>query len=570
MAGEIVIRQKTVVQWVLMDRVLHGTPASHGRAAAQVRRMTARLEVPAARPLDMSVEDAEQRLREAAAAVKSDLDERSRCASGAARDLLAVTAAMAADPAILDGALALVRAESIALDAAVWRAAESLVDQLTAIGGPTAERAADVRDVRNRLIASLQGTEIHGVPRSAVPFVLVAEDLGPVDTAGLDVATVRAIVTASGGPTSHSAILARELGIPAVVGLGWQASLLTDGDVVGVDGSDGTIRWGVTADTFDDVRGSDGLTGPVHTTDGTRVTLLANVGDAAGAEHAAASGAEGIGLLRTEIPFLGAMTEPSVAEQAEAYGRVFELFPGRTVIVRTLDAGADKPVPFLTSDVEPNPALGVRGYRTSRIAPEVLARQLEAIAEARASHSADVWVMAPMISTVPEAEEFVRLARSAGLPTAGVMIEVPSAALLASRILAVADFASIGTNDLAQYTLAADRGLRGVSDLPDAWDPSVLNLISSALTGGDLQGRSVGVCGEAAADPALAVVLTGLGARSLSMAPRALGRVARQLSAVSLAQCRRLARLATDAPDAASARSAVLAALPRDGASPTS
>lgn len=546
-----------------MERILRGIGASHGRAAAPVRRMVARLEVPASRPLDMLVEEAESVLRGAAEAVRADLEKRSQCSAGAAAELLAVTAAMAADPAILDGALAIVRAESVALDAAVWRAADQVAERLLEIGGPTAERAADVRDVRNRLIAQLHGTEVQGVPRSAAPFVLVAEDLGPVDTAGLDVATVRAIVTAAGGPTSHSAILARELGIPAVVGIGTQAALLTDGEMIGVDGTDGTIRWGVTPDRFDDVQGTDGLDGEVRTKDGERVTLLANVGDAVGAESAAASGAEGIGLLRTEIPFLGAMTEPTVEEQAQAYGRVFSQFPGKTVIVRTLDAGADKPVPFLTAEHEPNPALGVRGYRTARTSPEVLTRQLEAIAIARREHEADVWVMAPMISTVTEAEEFVRLARAAGLPTAGVMIEVPSAAVLSSRLLAVADFASIGTNDLAQYTLAADRDLHGVSDLPDAWDPAVLALIQSSLAGGDQQGRSVGVCGEAAADPFLAVVLVGLGARSLSMAPRALGRVARQLGAVTLEDCRRLARLAVDSPDAATARSAVQSAIPR-------
>lgn len=544
-----------------MVRILNGIAASPGRAAAPVRRMVARLEVPATRPLGMSIEEAETVLRRTADEVRSDLEERARCSTGAAADLLGVTAAMAADPALLDSALTIVRAESIELDAAVWRAAETVTEHLLAIGGTTAERAADVRDVRNRLIARLHGTAVQGVPRSSAPFVLVAEDLGPVDTAGLDVATVRAIVTAAGGPTSHSAILARELGIPAVVGLGEQAALLTNGEMVGVDGSDGTVRWGVTPDTFDDVLGADVLEGETHTADGERVTLLANVGDSVGAEAAAASGAEGIGLLRTEIPFLGAMTEPSVAEQAAAYGRVFAQFPGRTVIVRTLDAGADKPVPFLNAELEPNPALGVRGYRTARLAPEVLARQLQAIAAARAEHSADVWVMAPMISTVPEAEDFVRLARAAGLPTAGVMIEVPSAAVLASRLLAVVDFASIGTNDLAQYTLAADRDLHAISDLPDAWDPAVLALIQSSLSGGEQQGRLVSVCGEAAADPELALVLVGLGARSLSMTPRAMGRVARRLAAATLADCRALAQIATSSPDAATARAAVIAAL---------
>ena len=241
---------------------------------------------------------------------------------------------------------------------------------------------------------------------------------------------------------------------------------------------------------------------------------------------------------------------------------MLEAFPGKKVVVRTLDAGADKPLPFLTDATEANPALGVRAYRTTRRDPEVLEHQLQALAKAEAATDAKVWVMAPMISTADEAEAFTDKARSYGLKTAGMMIEVPSAALMADKLFEHADFASIGTNDLTQYVMAADRLLSSLADLSTGWQPAVLRLIKAACDGASPHGRPVGVCGEAAADPALAVVLVGLGVASLSMTARALPDVDAVLKSVDLADCQRLAGLATSARTADDARGAVRAELP--------
>ncbi|WP_210728359.1 putative PEP-binding protein [Cellulomonas septica] len=277
---------------------------------------------------------------------------------------------------------------------------------------------------------------------------------------------------------------------------------------------------------------------------------------------AAAQGAEGVGLFRTEFVFLDHDEAPGLDEQVAAYRQVLAAFPGRKVVVRTLDAGADKPLPFLAGDAEANPALGVRGLRTSVAHPEVLDDQLTAIARAAAAESATVWVMAPMVATVDEAQDFVAACARHGLDTAGVMVEVPSAALLAGPILAHASFASIGTNDLTQYTMAADRVLGAVAHLSYAWQPAVLQLVAATCRGGAQQGRPVGVCGEAAAVPALAVVLIGLGVTSLSMTPRALPDVAAVLAATPLDECRRLATLALAASTATDAQEVVRAGLP--------
>jgi phosphoenolpyruvate-protein phosphotransferase (PTS system enzyme I) len=265
-------------------------------------------------------------------------------------------------------------------------------------------------------------------------------------------------------------------------------------------------------------------------------------------------------LFRTEFLFLSASQAPTVEQQRESYTQLLEAFPGKKVVVRVLDAGADKPLPFLNDAHEENPALGLRGLRALRASEDILREQLTALAEADARTSADLWVMAPMVATVEETEYFVGIAREYGLKTAGVMIEVPSSALLADRVLAHADFASIGTNDLTQYTLAADRLLGSVASFQDPWHPAVLRLIREVGAAGRETGKPVGICGEAAADPLLAVVLVGLGATTLSMAPTALADVRAILLNHSLGDARRIAEAALAANYAASARSAALAA----------
>ena len=549
--------------------VVHGIGVSPGRAVAPCVLLPEPVgEPPSGRrlaPGDDHAAAAEQ-ISRAARRVQSMLEEAADRAQGESEELLRATATIAADPSLVADAEHRVLADHLVPERAVWEAAEAVSAQFEALGGYFAERTRDIADVRDRLVAELTGRPAPGVPEHAEPFVLVAPDLAPALTATLDPARVVGIVTGAGGPTSHTAILARALGIPAVVAARGITEQLSEGDLVLVDGSHGTATVhpdeaqvaatraaSAQARTFD---------GEGRTADGHRVELLANVGDPRDAAVAAAAGAEGVGLLRTEFGFLDRDEAPSVAEQVAAYRQVLAAFPGRKVVIRTLDAGADKPMPFLTSDSEANPALGVRGLRTAQDHPEVLEDQLTAIAEAAAAESSRVWVMAPMVATVDESEDFVARCARHGLDVAGVMVEVPSAALLAGRILASAKFASIGTNDLTQYTMAADRLLGAVAELSDTWQPAVLQLVAATCAGGAQQDRPVGVCGEAAASPALAVVLVGLGVTSLSMTPRALADVAAVLGAVTVDDCRRAAQLALSAPTAAAARDRVRSALP--------
>jgi phosphotransferase system enzyme I (PtsI) len=294
--------------------------------------------------------------------------------------------------------------------------------------------------------------------------------------------------------------------------------------------------------------------------DGTAVPLLANLGSADGAAEALRLGAEGVGLFRTEFLFLDADRAPSVTEQQEQYTRLLQAFAGKKVVVRVLDAGADKPLAFLNDADEQNPALGLRGIRALRHSEPILREQLTALAAADAATDAELWVMAPMVATVEETRYFTELARELGIRVAGVMVEVPSAALTAERVLGIADFASIGTNDLTQYTMAADRLLGTVANLQDPWHPAVLQLIAEVGRAGAATGKPVGICGEAAADPLLAAVLVGLGATSLSMSPSALADVRASLARYSLDDAKALARAALAAEGAAEAKQAAKAA----------
>ena len=548
---------------------LTGIGVSPGLIAGPVARMAPGITEPEIATLDSSRDPEKEcdRIAEAAQKVKKSLELSAAEAKGDGRTLLETTAQMAADPTLTTSAQAKVRERKLVPERAVWEAAGTLAGMLESLGGYMAERTRDVGDVRDRIVAVLTDSPMPGIPRMPEPFVLVAEDLAPADTALLDPEKVVAFITSEGGPTSHTAILARALGIPALVGTGTEVTdQLHDGDIVLVDGTKGSVTLNPTEEALRRARELASrvrvFNGDGATRDGREVQLLANVGDAAGARSAAEAGAMGVGLFRTEFCFLDQPEEPTVETQVEAYRGVLEAFPGKKVVVRTLDAGADKPLPFLTDATEANPALGVRAYRTTRRDPEVLEHQLEALAKAEAGTEAKVWVMAPMISTADEAKAFTDKARSYGLKTAGMMIEVPSAALMADKLFEHADFASIGTNDLTQYVMAADRLLSSLADLSTGWQPAVLRLIKAACDGASPHGRPVGVCGEAAADPALAVVLVGLGVASLSMTARALPDVDAVLKSVDFAECQRLAALAIDARTADDARAAVRAELP--------
>ena len=552
-----------------MSAVLRGVPVVPGVAYAPVIRpgRPPSLDDEATGDVTESDRPAEAaRFTAAAAAVAARLRDRAAHATGAASEVLAATATLAQDRAWLGDAEKRIT-EGAPAARAVAGAVEQFADMFTGLGGRMAERVTDLRDIRDRVIAELEGLPEPGVPVPAVPSILCAEDLAPADTAGLNPTLVVALATTLGGPTSHTAIIARQLGIPCVVAIEGLDGV-DSGTMVLVDGTVGTVTVAPDAaaaaeavsQARRDAEGTARWTGPGATSDGHRIAVLANVQDGAAARAARETAAEGVGLFRTELCFLNRETEPSVDEQADIYAEVLDAFAGQKVVIRTLDAGSDKPLKFAEQPDEANPALGIRGIRIAVGNPGMLDRQLEAIAAAGKRTGNQPWVMAPMITTAEEAEHFAAQARSHGL-TPGVMIEVPSAALLAHRILDHVDFLSIGTNDLAQYTMAADRMSAELAALTDPWQPAVLTLVAMAARAGAAADKPVGVCGEAAADPLLACVLAGLGVTSLSAATVALQGVGARLAQVSLSQCRAAADAVLAAGTAAEARVAAKAAL---------
>lgn len=528
--------------------VIKGVGIGRGVAVGPVIRMAAALPEPSDAPRadSVSAESEIERVTKSLALVNADLNRRAEEAANGdegakqAAPILQAIAMFASDPALAQSINTLIEQGKTA-ERAVLEGFGAVEEMFKAIGGYQGERAADLHDVGQRVIADLMGVPAPGVPVSDTPFVLVAEDLSPADTAGLDLDKTLAIVTSQGGPTSHTAILARARGIVAVVSAAG-ADDLKNGETVIVNAAESTITTEPSdeqvaaaevakakAAKAKELRGKPGAT-----KDGYHIPLLANVGKPSDGKTALEYGAEGVGLFRSEFLFIGNAEPPSVEEQTKAYAELLAQFPGKKVVIRMLDAGADKPLPFLTPEDEPNPALGLRGLRTLRTHMNVLEGQLKALAAADAQTDADLWVMAPMVADAHEAAYFVKLGKSFGLKKVGVMAEVPSIALMADQVAKVADFVSIGTNDLTQYTLAADRTLGSVANYQTAWHPAVLRAIKLIADAGNANGMPVGVCGEAAADPDLAVVLTGIGVNSLSMTPVALDDVRAELAGVTL------------------------------------
>ncbi|MCG7205110.1 phosphoenolpyruvate--protein phosphotransferase [Streptomyces arenae] len=546
-----------------MEQHLHGVGVSQGMAIGPVRHMgTAVLEPPAVRIPAEAVQAERARAERAARTVAADLDERGHRAGGEAQAVLEAQALIATDPELLaDSARRITDGNSAAR--AVYDAFDGYRTLLAQAGDYLAGRITDLDDVRDRIVARLLDVPMPGVPDSDEPYVLFARDLAPADTALLDPALVLGFVTEEGGPTSHSAILARAMGVPAVVALRG-ATKTPEGVTVALDGRTGEVVIAPAADTREQLqalaRQRDAALaatdGPGRTSDGHRVLLLANIGGPADVPAARAAGAEGVGLFRTEFLFLDdSERAPSQARQTEVYRSVMEAFPEQRVVVRVLDAGADKPLGFLTPADEPNPALGVRGLRTLLEHPGVLATQLRALRKAAEGLPVRLEVMAPMIADRHDAAAFTQACREAGLETAaGAMVEIPSAALRAAAILDEADFLSLGTNDLAQYTFAADRQTGALARYQDPWQPALLDLIAAAARAAGEAGKSCGVCGEAAADPDLACVLVGLGVTSLSMGPTALPYVRARLRQVTVDGCRQAARAALAAEDPQEAR----------------
>jgi phosphocarrier protein FPr len=434
-----------------------------------------------------------------------------------------------------------------------------------------AERAADLRDVGRRVLAQICGIQTLVAPDE--PYILVMDEVGPSDVARLDPVQVAGILTARGGATAHSAIVARALGIPALVGAGDGVLLLKPGTLLLLDGQKGRLTVAPDAETLQ--RAAEDRDNreqrlqaaagkrmePALTLDGHAVEVFANIGDSAGTPAAVEQGAEGIGLLRTELLFMAHSQAPDEATQEAEYRRVLDDLQGRPLVVRTLDVGGDKPLPYWPIDKEENPFLGVRGIRLTLQRPQVMESQLRALL--RAADNRPLRIMFPMVGTVEEWREARDMTQRLlqEIPVAdlqiGIMIEVPSAALLAPVLAREVDFFSVGTNDLTQYTLAIDRGHPTLSAQADGLHPAVLQLIDITVRAAHANGKWVGVCGELAADPLAVPVLVGLGVDELSVSARSIGEVKACVRELNLSSAKQLAQTALTVGSATEVRALV-------------
>ena len=480
--------------------------------------------------------------------------------------ILEAQALMLDDPALVDGASELM-AQGRPADESVATALAPFADMLRASPDPVFQaRAADVEDVVGQLRRALHGAG--GTPPAPLqPSIVVARDLAPSQTAGLDRALVLGFATEQGSATAHTAILARALGLPAVVGIPDLLEAVEDGQAVLLDGDEGTLVLDPPAEVVATVRPSAQAAAdaePAVTRDGRRVEIGCNAAGVDDARRAAAAGADGIGLLRSEFLFLGSDRLPSEDEQVAVLEEVSMAMGERPVILRTLDVGADKPLPALPQPPEANPALGVRGLRLQLLRrPDLLLDQLRAALRVSARHP--LRLMFPMVSTLDEvrqAKALLEQARRDVNPSAadgsgmqvGIMIEVPAAAVGADLLAAEVDFFSLGTNDLTQYLFAADRTNPELAPLADSLHPSLLRMIDQVVKAAHRRHRWVGVCGEMASDLWAVPLLVGLGIDELSVHPPAVARIKALVRSLDAAECGRAARAALKLDSGAAVR----------------
>lgn len=447
-----------------------------------------------------------------------------------------------------------------------------------------AARAADLRDIAQRVTRILLGLETYALSDFNAPAILVAHDLTPSDTVALNKAYVLGFCTAVGGPTAHTAILARSMGIPAVVGAGEAVLQITPDATLILDGSTGEII--VSPDEATQARyqarqtelsarqaaAKEAAQAPAKTRDGYQVEVVANIGSLDEAETILAFGAEGVGLLRSEFLYLERTAAPTEEEQFQVYHRIAQVLGQRPLIIRTLDVGGDKALPYLTMPPEENPFLGHRGIRLCLARPEMFKDQLRAILRAAAGHN--LKVMFPMVSNMAEVRQARALLAEAraeleargvayGQPEMGIMVEIPAVAVTTDLLAREVDFFSIGTNDLTQYTLAADRTNALVQPLADALHPAVLRLIAETIRRAHEAGIWVGLCGELAGDPLAVPVLLGLGLDEFSMAASSIPTVKETIRAWSRSQAQAVAEAALQQEDAEAVRALLQQQEPR-------
>ncbi|SFR41545.1 phosphoenolpyruvate--protein phosphotransferase [Halogeometricum limi] len=517
-------------------------------------------------PEDVDAEAETTRFEEARTTAREELQlERERTAERVGEDEAAVFDAHVQfldDPQITDGVEEKI-AEGLPAEHAVQRTFDRFVEQFEGMEGRMAERADDLRDVRDRLVRVLAGGERVNLAELPEGSVVFAERLTPSDTAQLDPERVAGFVTVTGGRTSHAAIFARSLALPAVVGVGEELYDVEDGETVAVDGTDGVVVVDPDESTREAAVDGDDVTvrhDPVSTADGVEIEVAGNVGTRADLAPAADRGADGIGLFRTEFLFLDRQSPPDEQEQYEAYVEALETFPEGRVVVRTLDVGGDKPIDYLDLPEEENPFLGERGIRRS-LSPDadLFETQLRALLRAAAHDTGgDLAVMLPLVSTVDEvvaarerlelfADDLEREGIEYAVPEFGVMVETPAAAFMAADLAEEVDFFSIGTNDLAQYVMAAERGNERVADLGDYRQPAVLRAIRATVDAAEGTDVWVGMCGEMAGDPELTELLLGLGLDELSMSAVTVPQVKQAVTETNTEAARKLADSALSA-----------------------
>ncbi len=553
-----------------LEGELRGVPASAGIAIGTLQFLE---------EADLTASDAEagdpakelQALELAVTAARRDLEQlrdqtRTRAGSYEA-EIVDADLLFLEDPELLEPTRAAITDRRLTAARAWSEVSLRLGESWERLEDPTMRlRAADLAGVSRRVLHRLLGRPAPVLRRRGI---LVARDLAPTDTAALDPARVMGIATAGGGPTSHSAILARALGIPAVVGLGDALLAMAPGQSALLDGGRGTLILDpaaalvrrARAQAREEQRRAAHAAAAAHqpavTRDGVVIEVAANIGGAEEASRAVEAGADGVGLLRTEFLFMEAESLPGEEAQERIYSEIATRLEGRPLTIRTLDVGADKPLPYLRSVHEDNPALGLRGIRLGLAQPEVLIAQLRAVvATARRS---PVRVMFPMVSSAGEVDAArALLTEAAGSEPlsleVGVMVEIPSAALSAAQLAERVDFFSLGTNDLSQYTLAADRGNAEVATLADAFHPATLRLIAATVRAARARGRWVGVCGELAGQIEAVPLLIGLGVRELSVAVPAVARIKEAVRAADSGACVRLARRALRLADGSAVR----------------
>ncbi len=489
-------------------------------------------------------------------------------------------AMMLDDPDLMETVRVAIRQDGVNAEAALHAAAEGYAETLAALDDEYLRaRAADVRDVANRVLRVLLGAGESPTANLSIPSIILAADLAPSDTVMLDKSLVLGFCTAAGGATSHTAILARGLGLPAVVGAGAGVMELPNGAPLILDGEAGVLiaqpdegalraheakRAG--ADAAEAIARAHAHE-PAVTLDGTRIEVVANIGNVAGTQRALDAGAEGVGLLRSEFLFLERTALPTEEEQYAAYKAIGDAFGRLPVVLRTLDVGGDKELPYLGLATEQNPFLGVRAIRLCLPRPDLFKPQLRAALRAGAGNG--LKLMFPMVATVGE----VRRARAVleecraellaeGQPVAesmevGIMIEIPAAAVVADQLAKVVDFFSIGTNDLSQYTMAADRTNAGVAGLADAFHPAVLRLIRQVIDAAHAAGKWVGLCGELAGEPLAIPILLGLGLDEFSMNSPAIPAAKALIRTLDVHEARGIAAAALELEDAEEVRNMV-------------